>query len=102
MGPSVDEQGRGRHHAGANAGFEVAAHALDDGVGTAVGLEARQVQAEPAGALPEVRLVEASLVAVECVVHLPEAALPRGRLRGARAGPGPRVLGAHGKVAEDL
>ena len=50
---------------------------------------------------PQVRVVEAALVAEERVVHLPEAPLERRGLGGAGQPPRARVLGDDGEVAED-
>ena len=98
---AADEQGRGRRHAGADAGAKVALYPLGNGVGAAVGLEAVEVEAERRDALPEMRVVEVALVGVEGVVHLPEAALERGSLGGVREPARARVLRLDREVAED-
>ena len=47
-----------------------------DGVVAAVGVEARDVEAEPLRARPQVRILEPALVGEQRVVHRPERALP--------------------------
>ena len=44
-----------------------------DGLRAAVGVEARDIEPEPLGALPQMRVLEAALVGEQRVVHLPEA-----------------------------
>src|SRR4051794_33686594 len=56
------QQGRRARHAGPQPLAQVARHPLDDGVGAAIGLEARDVQAQSLAALPQVRVVDVALV----------------------------------------
>ena len=51
----------------------------------AIGVEALDVHAQRAGALPEMGVVQPSLVGVQPVVELPEGALRRRCLRRARS-----------------
>lgn len=76
------EDGRRGGDAGANARLEVAADALSNGIGAAVGLETVEIELEALGSLPEVRVVNVTAVLVERVDHLEEAALQAGGLGG--------------------
>ena len=58
----------------------------DHRVRAAVGVEAGDVEPEPFGALPQVRVLEPALVGEQRVVHRPERALQRGGLGGAGRG----------------
>src|SRR4051794_32576989 len=78
---------------------DVALDALGDRVPAAVGLEAVKVDAERLAAGPQVRVLEASLVAVQRVRELPEATLVGGSLRRVREREGARVLRLQREVA---
>ena len=72
----------GRHRgAGGERGAGVLADALRGPVGAAVLVEAREIEAEVAGALPQVRVVEAPLVGVQGVGERPERVLAGGGFR---------------------
>src|SRR3954465_5082506 len=77
---------------------DVARDALGGGVAAAVMLEAVQVDAERPAAGPEVRVLQAALVAVEGVGEVPEAVLVGGRLGRVHENHRPRVDGAQGEV----
>ena len=80
--------------------FQSAAMRSCDRLGAAVRVETRDVETETFGPLPQVRILEPSLVGEQRVVHLPEAPLQAGRLGGAGGGPGARVAGADREVPE--
>src|SRR3954454_14274433 len=88
-----EERRRGRHP-GAHAGPEVGGDAALDGLGAAVGIEARDVEPQPLRALPELRVLEAAGVGEQRVVHGPDRALGRRGLGGRCRGPGARVARA--------
>ena len=81
-----------RRHAGAHAAAEAArARARRPRSRAPVGVEALDVEPEPLGARPQVRILEPALVGEQRVVHRPERALQRRpprprRRRRARAG----------------
>src|SRR4051794_22289532 len=79
---------------------DVALDARGDGVAAAVALEAVQVDAKGLAVRPQVRILEASLVAVERVGELPEPALVGGRLRRVGERDRARMLGLEREVAE--
>ena len=68
----------------------------------AVGLQALDVEAEPLGVRPDVRVVDPALVGVDGVVQLPERVLPRGRLGRAWASGTARGWRRGREVAEDV
>ena len=80
--------------------FQSAAMRSSHRLGAAVRVETRDVETETFGPLPQVRILEPSLVGEQRVVHLPEAPLQAGRLGGAGGGPGTRVAGADREVPE--
>src|SRR5437764_21241 len=98
----VDEQRRGRHDARADPGAEVAIHALRDRVRASVRLETVEVEPEAPRALPQMRVIEASVVRVERVVKLPVRLLESRGLGGVREDARPRVLGHDREVAEGV
>ena len=63
-------------------------------------MEALDVEAEPPSPFPQVRVLQAPLVGEERVVHGPERVLRVGGLGGVGGGPGARVGGPDGEVAE--
>src|SRR5215210_5895675 len=69
------EQRGGGGHSGAHAGAEVGGDATLDRLGVAVGVEAADVEPQALGALPQLWVLEPSLVGEERVVHGPERAL---------------------------
>ena len=75
MQRAVVEQGRRGRDAGAHAGAEVGRDPRGHRGVAAVGVEAREVEAEPLGPRPQVRVLEPALVGEQRVVHLPEGAL---------------------------
>src|SRR5579875_3332909 len=84
--PTGREHGGRRDHPRPHAGFEVAPHAGAHRLAAAIGLEALEVQAQLAGPPPQVRILQASLVGEQQVVHLPKAALQSRRLGAAQWG----------------
>ena len=100
MRPTVDEHGGRGDDAGSHARAEVAVHALRDVVGPAVGLEAIEVEPKAADAIPQVRVVEPSMVRVQRIVEVPVGALEPHGLGGLREHPRPRVLRHHREMAE--
>src|SRR4051794_17159015 len=94
------EQGGGGGNSGAHSGAKVGGDAALDRPGAAVGVEAVDVEPPALGALPQLRVLEPSLVGEERVVHGPEGALRARRLRGGGGGPRARVARADGEVAE--
>ena len=93
---AVGEQRRRGRHAGAHAAAEVGGDPLLDRLRAPVGVEARDVEPEALGALPQVRVLEAALVGEQRVVHRPERALRRRRL-GRRGGRRGRAGGSRGR-----
>jgi hypothetical protein len=69
------ELSRRRRDARTDTAVEVTFEVLLRGGGAAVRLEAVEVEREPLGALPQVRVVEVALILEQLVVHLPDAAL---------------------------
>ena len=96
----LEEERRRRRHARAHAPAEVARAPVRRRRRAPVGVEAREVEPEPLGARPQVRVLEAALVGEQRVVHRPERVLARGRLGRAGGGQRPRVARAHREVAE--
>ena len=96
----ADEHGRRRHHTGPDPRLEIASDACDDGVAAPVAIEALEIELEGSRSIPEVRVLEPSLVGEQEVVHLPETTLKRCGLGRAGRRPGARMARANREVAE--
>ena len=100
MALAVAEQRRRRRHPGAHAAAEVGADARGHRGVAPVGVEAREVEPEPLGARPQVRVLQPALVGEQRVVHRPERALAARGLGGAGRRERARMRGPDGEVAE--
>src|SRR4051794_1731961 len=80
---------------------QVPRHPLGDRRGAAIGLEPGDVEAEPLAPLPQVRVVDPTLVGEDGIVERPERVLPRGGLRGVGQRDRARVARAQREVAKD-
>src|SRR6476646_5560143 len=102
-GAPGDERPRRPGHPGADPGLEVAPDALRDRRRAAFALAPLEVEIERPRALPQVRVVDPPLVAVDRVDEAPERRLPlrRGGLRRRMERRGPWVLAGDREVAED-
>src|SRR5436190_16286768 len=100
---AVDEDRRRAGDPRSNPALEVTANALGDVVGAPVALEALEVELEPLHALPEVRIIDVTLIRVNGIHEVPEGrcTLERHGLRGGVESRRPRVLARDGKVAKD-
>src|SRR5436190_6618564 len=99
----LDERGRGPHDSGPDAAVEVAANPSGNGAGPPIALEALEVQVEAPHPLPQVRVIDPGVVAIDGIHELPKGPLAlEGDGFGGRVERGrPRVLAGHGKVPED-
>src|SRR5947209_14720904 len=100
MNLTVREHRRRGHHPGANPGLEVAPHPLSDRVGSAICVEALEVQSQSTCPRPKMRILEPRLVCEQQVVHVPEPPLAARRLGRAGGGPGPRMARPDREMAE--
>src|SRR6478609_711083 len=101
MHDAVDEERRSPSHlARSDAALHVAADAFGNGGSSAIPIEDVQLEPELARVAAQGVVRERLLAVEEHRVHLPEAALPSGRLRGGRRGEGVRMDIRERKVPE--
>ena len=94
------EQRRRRHDPGTDAGCEIPLDPRRDGVAAAVFVEPVDVKPESLRAIPQMGILEPTLVGEQQIVHLPEMPLEPCRLGRAGGGPRARMARANGKVPE--
>src|SRR4051812_45856015 len=98
---AADEEGRGAEDlAGREAAVDVAANPREYAGARPVGVEAFEVEPELRGVATQVRVLQRLLAMEQRPVHVPEASLTVGGLRGGRRGERMRVDLGEREVAE--